>query len=199
MKRVIILIGIIFTLNNYAKENISLATRMYGNSRALAVGDLVTVIVKEESSSSKSEGMKTGKDASISVAEGVLGGAANSERWAKAHTIMPPLSVSGKSKFDGSGSASSTEALSAKYTVRIVDISPNKEMIIRGERLVEKNGEKVSMVLSGMIRTQDVTADNTINSDQISDARIHYTTSGQVSTGSRPGWLYKIIQILNPF
>ncbi len=199
-KKSIFTFATLFLCLSLSSDELKLARSMYANSRAFSVGDLITVIISEESSSNKSETVKTDKASSFALSEGTLGGANNSRhRWDNIKTIIPPMSVSGTSNFDGAGSASSSETLSARYTARVIDVLPNSVMLIRGERLINKNGEKIKMVLSGLVRQQDISATNTISSDLLSDARINYETSGHVSTSSKPGWLMKIFQAINPF
>jgi len=60
-------------------------------------------------------------------------------------------------------------------------------------------GERMTMVLTGLARSQDIDADNTVASTRLADARIHYKTDGNVSNWSKPGWFWKIFQVINPF
>lgn len=182
-------------------EDVSLATNMYSSQRAWRTGDLVTIVVDEQSSASKQEGMSTEKSHNASIAEGSIGGSTNqgSHVLKKVTSINPPVNMSGSTSFEGSGSSNNTESLSARYTARVVDVLPNNVLVLRGERVVEKNGEHVEMVLTGSIRQQDISADNLINSDKMADARIVYETKGEVSKGSKPGWLWRFFQTINPF
>ena len=84
-------------------------------------------------------------------------------------------------------------------TARVVDKLENGTMVIRGERRVKMRGESVSIVISGVIRKRDITRENKIDSTRISDASIFYETSGTVAKGSRPGFMWRLFQYINPF
>ena len=182
-------------------EDISFATNMYSSQRAWRIGDLVTISVNEQSSSNKSEDISTDKSHSMSIAEGSIGGSVNegSHLLKKVTTINPPVNLSGSSSYSGAGSSANTEALTASYTARVVDVLPNNVLVLRGERIIEKNGERVEMVLTGSIRQRDISASNMINSDKMADARIVYETKGDVTNGTRPGWFWRFCQAINPF
>jgi flagellar L-ring protein precursor FlgH len=181
-----------------AGDPIALVRRIYTNQRACAVGDLLTVVIEEKASASKTEGTATSKTAAASATEGVLGGAQNSGRWENITTILPPYTLGGNTTFEGEGSAESQQNLSAAVTARVMDVLPNRVLVVRGERLVEMRGETVTMVLTGLVRQSDVAHDNTVPSTKLSDARIFYETDGEVSRGSRSGWLWKLLQTVNP-
>lgn len=180
-------------------DELSLASSIYSSQRAFQVGDLVTVMVSEETSSSKSESLDTDKSASADLQEMVIGGSEKNVIWQHAQPVTPPVSIGASSNFSGSGQAANSESLKASYTARVVNVHPNGVLVIRGERAVEKNGEKVEMVLTGTIRKQDIAANNTIDSTKMADARIFYKTSGDVSNGSKPGFIWRFFQKINPF
>lgn len=188
-------------------ENV-LAERMYASERAREVGDLVTVIVNESTASSKKEALSTSKGANASAAAGEFGDfSVESEDDEsnfghlnrKLRFKTPPYAIAANTKFNGDGSASSEETLSTRFTSRIVDVLPNGVYVIRGERVVTMSGEQITMVLTGLARSQDITAENTINSTRLADAHIHYLSTGNVSRGTRPGWLWRALQFINPF
>lgn len=185
----------------YAGEDVSMALTMYSGSRAWNVGDLITVIVSEETVASKNATMATNKSASASAQESSFGNPDSGNPLTKFLAFnIPGYNIpSPTSTFDGSGSVTSQETFQTKFTVRVVDTLPNQVLVIRGERMVSQDTEKVTLVLTGLVRLQDVTAQNTVSSSEIADARIRYESDGQISDGSKPGWMWRVFQKINPF
>lgn len=177
-----------------------LASAMYSSQRAAARGDLIRVIVNEETSASKQHSISANKEFSASATEGQIGNAASTAALPKAMNLtLPSYNLSGKSDFTGDGATATTETLAASVTAQVTDVLPNGILVIHGERLVTLGKEEVRMVLTGMVRRRDVTADNTVNSNQVADARIRYVSTGEVTRSSSPGWLARLFQYVNPF
>jgi flagellar L-ring protein precursor FlgH len=72
-------------------------------------------------------------------------------------------------------------------------------MIIEGYREVVVNHERQILVLKGIIRPEDITPGNTIDSIYIADAEIEYTGKGVISDKQSPGWLVRVIDVAWPF
>lgn len=183
-----------------------LAQGMYSSRRAWAPGDLLTVNVSEQTVASKQQGLKMSKSMSAKTGTNTLG-YSNTALQEKEYrrlplgkgVSLPGYSLDAASEFDGSGSTSSAESLDAAVTVQVVEVLPNAVLVVRGERLVVRNREQVNMVLTGLVRQQDVTADNTVQSSQLASARIRYESTGTVSQGSNPGWFWRLFTWVNPF
>ena len=196
------------TLSVVPVQATHLAERMYGTQRARQVGDLVTVVISESTASSKREALTTSKESAALAEVGEVGDFnADAERDGERYTRFnenfrfktPPYRLAASSEFSGDGSAATEETLSSRFTARIIDTLPNGVFVIRGEREVSMAGERMTMVLTGLARSQDIDADNTVASTRLADARIHYKTDGNVSNWSKPGWFWKIFQVINPF
>ena len=69
---------------------------------------------------------------------------------------------------------------------------PCDALVIAGRQEVRINGELRELTVSGVIRPEDVTANNTINHTQIAEARISYGGRGQISAVQRPNWGQRI-------
>jgi flagellar L-ring protein precursor FlgH len=177
-----------------------LAASMYSSRRAARRGDLIRVIVEERTSSSKEHSKNTSKDFSAKAAEGQIGNANSTAALPKAANLtLPGYDLSASSSFSGAGDTATSEYLTASLTAQVTDVLPNGVLVVHGERLVTLGKEEVRMILSGMVRSHDVTSENTVLSTQIADARIRYVTTGEVTRGSSPGWFTRIFQFVNPF
>ncbi|RMD73797.1 MAG: flagellar basal body L-ring protein FlgH [Lentisphaerae bacterium] len=181
-------------------EEAVLATRMYSNQLARQKGDILTILISESMSSSKSDSHKTSKEESASASAPTLGNQ-DGRRLSKFldRFEVPGYGVSANSSFKGSGEAATEESLSATMTVRVADVLDNGLLLIRGEREVVHNREHAKLVITGLVRPRDISKENTIASSMISDLKVVYQSKGSISRASRPGWFWRLLQFLNPF
>lgn len=158
----------------------------YTNRKAMQVGDLITVIVFEQSQGSNSSSLRAKKehkfDAEAETSTGLL-------------KILPEFgaSTSTKNEATGSGAVSLSGQLSTKLTARVIEILPDGHLVIEGSRLVEVNGEEDRLTLHGVARPEDIQADNTILSTYLAEARIAYAGNGAVHRTGRPGLFHRVL------
>ena len=188
--------------------NEAVSRSFFQDLRAYKVGDLVTVNIVETSSASKNAATKTARDSSIDAGlSNVLGW----EDRLKYLTSFGNKSVrdsfdksslfngSMKNSYDGSGTTSRDESMTAYITVRVMQVMSNGNLFVQGTREVKVNNETQHIILSGMIRPSDISPDNTVLSSYIGDAKIEYTGSGPLSDKQRPGWLTRLVEYVWPF
>lgn len=170
--------------------------------RAHKVGDLVTINIVETSKATKKADTKTARTSSIDAGmNNLLGYESKMKSWGVPKTFdnTAMFKASMGNKFDGSGSTSRDESMTASVTARVVQVLPNGNLFIEGTRKIRVNNETQNITLSGIIRPSDISPDNTVLSSYIADARIDYTGSGPVSDKQRPGWLARILDVVWPF
>ncbi len=168
--------------------------------KARRKGDTLTVLISEQSSASKQASTGTSRAASMSAGiPNLLGLETNMtgiKNWMDPSKLV---SASTDSKYDGSGSTSRKENLSAIITARVVDVLANGNLLIEGRRNVKVNHEDQVIVLEGTVRPRDISQDNVVNSSLIADARVSYTGNGVISDRQRPGWLLNALDFIWPF
>jgi flagellar L-ring protein precursor FlgH len=171
----------------------------YADKRASQVGDIVTILVQENSSASKDNTTKTSKDSSIdSAISSFLYSPAASGLLTKKGT-MPSLSLSGKSEFAGGGQINNSQQITASVAVRIVDVLPNGNLIIEGTRESSFSSEQQTIILRGTIRQDDIAANNTVYSYNVADATIKFITKGTITDSQRKGWFHRLWDKFSPF
>jgi flagellar L-ring protein FlgH len=151
--------------------------------RAHQVGDTLTVLVTETARATAS----ANTDASGGVQLG-----ANALYRNTAHNYG--LGLNGDD--NGQGNTTRAGTLQAQLAVRVVAIEGDGMLRIHGEQSVEINGEKQQFLLAGLVRPEDISPNNTIPSNRISEADIHYTGKGDISTAQRHSILYRITRWL---
>ena len=170
------------------------------DGKARRVGDIVTIIVTETASASKQAATATGRSSQISAGiPNMLGLEESKIITSNFADLSKLLNASASSKFDGSGSTSRKETLSATISAKVIDVLPNSNLKIEGRRNVRVNNEDQIVTVKGTIRQRDITAENTINSIYVADAQISYAGEGIISDRQKPGWLMNVLDKLWPF
>jgi flagellar L-ring protein precursor FlgH len=155
------------------------------NFKARKVGDVVTIIITEQSRADASSQMDANTKSEISGGPG-LG-------------FLTPLGswgVDTENKYQGDGSTSRSGNLQAEISARIAEVLPGGLFRLVGTRSVDINGDRQLIEISGVCRPRDIQADNTILSTFISDAQIAYSGTGPVDDAAQPGVLTRIVNWL---
>lgn len=170
------------------------------DGKARRIGDIVTIIVTETASASKQAATATGRSSKISAGiPNMLGLEESKIITSNFADLSKLLNASASSSFDGSGSTSRKETLTATISAKVIDVLPNGNLKIEGRRNVKVNYEDQIVTVKGTIRQRDITAENTINSIYVADAQISYSGEGIISDRQKPGWLMNVLDKLWPF
>ena len=172
---------------------------MYADKRASGIGDIITILVEENSTASKNNETKTSKTSSLSEAITSFLYSPGASGLLTKNGQLPAMNYSSDSKHDGSGSISDSEAVIAKIAVRIVDVLPNNNFIVEGKRETSFSGEHQTIILRGVVRSNDVSALNTVFSYNVSDATIQIIGKGTITDSQRKGWFTRLWDKINPF
>ena len=160
-------------------------------TRARRVGDLVTILLVENLTTSKSTSGRTDRQGSASITPPSAG---------PLDFLNPEaLKAAAQSSFNGRGNAAQRSALNGAVAVTIAEVRPNNTALVIGEKqlLLSQGDEWVQF--AGIIRLADIDVDNRILSSAVADARIIYSGAGAVQQASRPGWLSRFFGAISPF
>lgn len=172
------------------------AMNLFLDRRARQVGDTITVTLVERTDASKASSTSTSKDSNISIPAPTLLGRGVT------HNGVPILQtdVESAQAFDGEGSSSQSNRLTGSVTVMVTEVLPNGNLRVRGEKWVTINQGEEFIRLTGIVRPEDIAADNSIPSFKVADARIAYSAEGALADANRMGWLGRIFQsVFSPF
>jgi len=168
--------------------------------KARRKGDILTILITEVASASKEASTATNRGSTISAGIpnffGLEGSLGTVNKWIDVANL---INANASSKFDGSGSTTRKENLTATISAKVVEVLPNGNFQVEGRRNVKVNNEDQVILVEGTVRPRDISADNVINSSYIADARITYTGKGIISDRQSPGWLMNIIDKIWPF
>jgi flagellar L-ring protein precursor FlgH len=191
-KRILILLAILlllpFTIKVYGND-FGQSQSLFTDIKAHKVGDILTVLIYEQSRATTKVESKTEKSTKASVSGGPGIGTLD---------FIPLFSADGENKntFDGKGENLRNGSLRAKMSVTVIDVRSNGDLIIEGSRTIGISSDRETLTLNGVVRQKDITPDNTIDSYLIADAEIHYTGKGSSTTASRPGFVTRFINWL---
>ncbi|PSW19558.1 flagellar basal body L-ring protein FlgH [Photobacterium sanctipauli] len=163
---------------------------LYDDTKPRGLGDIVTVMLEEKTQAKKSASADTDKSTDLSMDPLMLGG--------QDVTIGDrnlSYELSNANKFAGSTSADQSNSLQGSITVEVVEILPNGNLLIRGERWLTLNTGDEYIRLSGTIRPDDITQDNTIPSIRVANARIQYSGTGARQDIQEQGWLARFFNV----
>ena len=162
--------------------------RLFEDHTAKRVGDILTVKLDEDTRAIKRADLDASKDNSISATAPILGGMDPSMLFGKDLSAT----LASAHEFEGEGSANQSNSLTGDISVTVVDVFPNGNLRIRGEKRVTLNDGSEYIRLSGIVRPIDIDASNTISSSKVADATIMYTGDGAVADSSKIGWFARI-------
>jgi flagellar L-ring protein precursor FlgH len=172
---------------------------MFADKRAQSVGDILTIIVQENTSSAKENSTKTAKSTGLDAAINTFLYSPAASGLLTKGGKLPAINMSSKNSFDGGGQVQNSEKLTTRIAVRVVDVLPNGSLVLEGRRQTKIAGETTDAVLRGVVRSEDVMANNTVYSYNVADAAIQYLSKGPVSDSQRKGWFTKIWDKVTPF
>lgn len=175
------------------------ARSMFADRRARAVGDIVTIVVQENASTTKQNTTKTAKSTGLDAAINTFLYSPGASGLLTKGGQMPAINLASKNTFDGGGSINNSERITARLAVRVVEVLPNGSLVLEGRRQTKFSGETTDAVLRGVVRIEDVTAQNTVMSYNVADAAIQYLSKGVVSDSQRKGWFSKVWDKVSPF
>jgi len=170
-------------------------TDLAADVRARSVDDLVTIVVSEQASAVATGDTKTSRsssaNAAVTSAAGVLSSAG---RFANLLNTNSAQSLTG----DGTTSRSST--LAATLSARVVDVLPNGYLVIEGSKTTLVNSENQVITVRGVIRPNDLSNINSVQSGSIAQLELKINGKGVVNDAiRRPNFLYRLLLGLLPF
>lgn len=168
---------------------------MFADKRAAAVGDILTIVVQENSSANKNNETKTEKNSSwtAAIASFLYPG------FMQYKGSAPAIQYNSDLKHDGTGAINNSETIVAQVAVKVMDVQPNHNLVIEGKRETSFAGERQTIVLHGVVRPEDITSSDTVMSYNVADATIQIVGKGTVSDSQNKGWFTRIVDKVNPF
>lgn len=179
---------------NGAIYQASASRPLFEDRRARFVGDTITVKITESTSASTKSNSKLDQSNSQKYGLGASTGA-----FSRILPATADMSATSATAFSGKGEAANNNAFTGNMTVTVIDVMPNGNLLVSGEKQVGIGRELEFVRISGVINPSFVDAFNTVESSRIADARFEYKSAGQLSDGETMGWLARFFLSVMPF
>ena len=178
------------------------ARGFFKDQRAHRIGDILTVIVTIDDNAqisnttarSRSSTNKAGLGGVIGSAVGNMGGVPGIDVGADGS-----ISTQSGLADNGNGSVNRKESLETLVAAVVTQVLPNGNLVIEGRQEVRVNFEVRDLIVAGIVRPEDIHADNTIPSSKIAEARIAYGGRGQITDVQQPRYGQQIADAILPF
>lgn len=162
---------------------------LFDDRKAHRIGDIITIVLNERTSSTKSSKVEISKESEVNFAEDPNGTSGSILGTKPSWKNLSGLTdIQQDRDFTGEGDADQSNSLQGSIAVTVADVLPNGNLIVRGEKWMTLNRGDEYIRISGLIRPEDVTPDNTIASQKLANARITYSGTGEVADSGIMGW-----------
>ncbi len=140
---------------------------LFADLKARRVGDVLTIRLTESTNASKSAETKTAKTTAV--------------QHDRPHHSRQDLHGGGRSahhdterrrQLRRTGSSTQGNSLAGSLTVTVVDVQPNGNLVVQGEKTLRLNQGEEFVRVAGVVRSADIATDNTVTSDKVADAHI---------------------------
>jgi flagellar L-ring protein precursor FlgH len=178
-------------------------SNIYSDPLAHSVGDLVTIVVDLQNSVEKDQNTTTAKATAVDAVINALlyppNGTSRGFNFANYQGTSPTTQWSSTQSFNGGGTVKNSEATLTTIQARVVGVEPNGVLRIAARRLSKAGDEDTAMILTGLVRPEDLSTTNAISSSLVADLQIVQKGKGTLTEDQRKGWLTKLYEFLDPF
>jgi flagellar L-ring protein precursor FlgH len=168
--------------------------------RQIRVHDRITIVIREEKRSTSDSELQREKKWEI---------AAELKKWIRLneeHKLVPQLFPEGNpavdleydDKYKGKGKVGRKDTLITRVTATVIDVKPNGDLVLEAKKDIKIDADRQVVRLTGICRSEDVTAQNTVLSTQLADAKIDIQHSGPARDAARRGWLARAWDFIRP-
>ncbi len=177
------------------------AKSFFNDQRASKIGDILTVNIEIADSAQLNNTTARSRTGSTETGVQALLGLEDTIQNALPGTpsLDPAVGFNSSSASNGTGSVNRQETVNLTVAAVITDRLPNGNLVIGGSQEVRINNELRELLVSGVIRPEDVASDNTIAHTKIAEARISYGGRGDISQVQRDKYGKLIYDQITPF
>ena len=166
---------------------------LFEDRRARYVGDTMTILITETTSASTKSNTNASRSTSIKASVPTISGLPGKSLQGL------DLSASSSNSLAGKGDAAANNVFTGSITVTVIEVLPNGNLQVSGEKQVSIGAGTEFIRLSGIVNPYFISTANTISSTNVADARIEYKESGVISEAQIMGWLARFFMSVLPF
>jgi flagellar L-ring protein precursor FlgH len=191
MKKIILLLTIVL-INSVFSESQNMHF-LFSDTKASKKGDIIKIIILERTSANEKVNTSTGKEYNTKgeITTLPLGGISKEK--------LPAWQWKHDEGYSGKGELKRENYITGVIPGKIVDITDEGNYKIEGEKSIDVNGSKQIIKISGYVRPQDISEDNTVYSNLIFDMKLSLIGKGFIEEKRKPGLLTRIFSIFKIF
>ncbi len=163
---------------------------LFEDTTAKYIGDVLTIILIENTNASATSNTNSSKDNKVDLPGPTLAG----QTVTKDGVEILTNKFSGEREFSGQGTSAMNSSLNGKISVTVAEVLPNRNMIVRGEKMMMLNQSDEYVRFIGIVRPQDIEQDNTIKSTRVANVHVAYGGQGTLSAANKMGPLGHFFQ-----
>ena len=167
---------------------------LVGRGKSFRVGDIITVLLSESAQANRSQTRDTSRSATNSLPSGASAKVGNMSPFLDGINLNES-----KIESAGAGTAGQSATLRGEVAVTVVDVLPNGNLVLRGEKQLALSEGTEVIQISGVIRPSDVSPNNTVQSRRLANAQIAYRGDGEINKAAGAGWATKLLFAFFPF
>lgn len=171
-------------------------TAWFGEARASRVGDTVTILLQESTQSTRSASVTTSRE---STNDFLSAGQVDILSAGSDFVNVPGMFDGSTSESTGTGNSGQSASLTGSITATIVEVLPNGNMVVQGEKILALTEGSERVRVRGVIRPRDISQMNTVLSYRLANAQIRYEGRGDLARAARPGWGTRFFNAAWPF
>lgn len=175
------------------------AGSLYEDSKATRVGDTVIVDIVENSSSSMDVNTDAKRKTAMDIGVPEINIFGNKTSLGAFAGDTKLIGTDFSNTFKGEATSDRSGQVTASIAARVTEVLPNGNLSLFGRRAMKVNNEVQYITVSGIIRPQDISSGNRVQSTYLADSRIEYYGKGALADKQKPGWGTRIIDNLWPF
>jgi flagellar L-ring protein FlgH len=177
------------------------ARAFFRDQRASRVGDILTVIIKvDDKAEIENETKRTRDNGETADATNILGYEKQiGDLLFSGADPTKLVDIGATSKVGGKGQVDRSEKINLRVAATITQVLPNGNLAIQGKQQMTVNYDLRELQISGVIRPEDISSENTVMYDQIAEARIAYGGRGQIMDVQQARYGQQLYDILFPF
>ena len=166
---------------------------LFEDRRPRQVGDTLVILINEKTAASKKSDSNAERSQTSAFSVPSLKGLPGKS------FLGATLEAESSSKFDGKGGATSNNDFTGTMTVTVIEVLPNGNLVVSGEKQIGINQGSEFIRFSGVVNPSTITNGNTVSSVQVADARIEYRADGYIDSAQVMGWLARFFLTFLPF
>lgn len=187
------------------------AAHLYGMSlfavqppqpQTFKIHDLITIIINENSRQSADQKLDADKESRVSAQYNAAIDPLKLlelQLAAGATTNLRLLDAQASREFSGDGKYQRNDRFTDRVTAEIIDVKPNGVLVLEAKRIIQMDEEIKTVIVTGNCRSEDVTKEGTVQSNQLANLTLVVNHEGEVNKAARKGWLTKALDAILPF